>query len=105
MTNVQAILLGLSFGMSAGFVTATYLFLTRAARRARNRTVIASGYFLVGGSALTSLVLLLNIGDRLGMGRHSAQHYSSLYAFMVACAALTFVGVRAEFKWRKSVGI
>ena|SRR5215471_19341632 len=105
MTNLQAMLLGFAFGLLAGAITATFLFFTRSARRLWNAFALGLGYVLVGGSALGSILLLFRISDGVGVGRRSAEHYSSLYAYTTCYAIVTFLAIRAELKWRKRIGL
>src|SRR5215472_3264150 len=100
MTNLQVMLMGFAFGMLAGAVTAAFLFFTRPARRLRNAFALGLGYVLVAGSALGSILLLFRISDGLGVGRRSAAHYSSLYAYATCYAIVTCLAIRAELKWR-----
>jgi hypothetical protein len=105
MSNLQAIFLGFAFGLLAGGVVGTFLFFTRSARRVRNALALGLGYILVGGSALGSILLLFTISDHLGVSRRSAEHYSSLYAYTVSYATITFLAIRAELRWRKRIGL
>lgn len=105
MTNVQAMFMGLAFALFAGGVTAAFLFFTRSARRMRNVLALGLGYILVGGSALGSILLLFSISDHLGVGRRSAEHYSSLYAYTVCYAVVMFLAIKAELRWRKRIGL
>jgi hypothetical protein len=105
MTSLEAILLGAMLGTLAASVTALFLFFTRSARRVRNMLAIGAGYVFVGGSAIGSLILLLSIGDQLGVGRKSSQHAFALDAYLVAYGASTLLAGRAELRWRKSVGL
>jgi len=105
MTILQAMSLGFACGLLAGGVAAALLFFTRSARRVRNAIALGLGYMLVGGSALGSILLLFSMSDHLGVGRRSAEHYSSLYAYTVCYAIVTFLAIRADLKWRKRIGL
>jgi drug/metabolite transporter (DMT)-like permease len=105
MVNSTAILLGVALGSAAAIVLGLFLLLTRAARRVRNIVVIGVGYVVIGSSAIGSALLLLAICDRLGIGRHSSQHYAALYAYAISYACGCVLAVRGEIRWRRSVGL
>jgi hypothetical protein len=105
MVNSTAILLGLALGSAAAIVLALFLLLTRATRRVRNVLAIGVGYVVMGSSAIGSALLLLVVSDRLGIGRHSSQHYAALYAYAISYACGCALAVRGEIRWRRSVGL
>jgi hypothetical protein len=105
MTNLEATLLGLSFGSLTGLIAATFFFFARPLRRMHGKLSILLAAFLVGSSAIGSIILLALIGDRCGVGRRSDQHYFSLYAFTLAFSVLAALTLRADLKWRKSLGL
>jgi hypothetical protein len=104
-TNLSFILLGVVFGSALATVLGLYFFLTRSSRQRRNGFVFALGYFLVCGSSIGSLLLLFNICDRLGFGRSTSQHYAASRSYVVSVVIGVFFILRAEMKWRKSVGL
>jgi MFS family permease len=105
MTNLEATLLGLFLGLLTGLVAATFFFFARPLRRVHGKLSILLGAVLVGGSAIGSIILLAVIGDRFGVSRRSDQHYVSLYAFTLAFSVLVALTLRADLKWRKSIGL
>ena len=104
MTSVQAILLGLLFGAIGASGSALFLLFTRPFRRTNNRLALGAGILVIGGSALCSVYILFYIGDRLGIGRDSSLHYASLYAYTASYLIIAMLGLRAESRWRKSIG-
>jgi hypothetical protein len=105
MTNLEAILLGLFFGSLTGLVVATFFFFARPLRRMHGKLSILLGAALMGGSVIGSIILLAVIGDRFGVGPRSDKHYFSLYAFTLAFGVLMALTLRADLKWRKSIGL
>jgi MFS family permease len=104
MTNLEATLLGLFFGSLTGLVAATFFFFGRPLRQTHGKLSILLAAVLVGGSAIGSTILLAVIGDRFGVGRRSDPHYFSLYAFSLAFGVIAALTLRADLKWRKSIG-
>jgi drug/metabolite transporter (DMT)-like permease len=105
MANWEAILLGLGLGVLAACVLALFLVFSRPLRRVRNPLVLGLGYLVVGASGIGSLVALLMICDRFGVGRNDPQHYNALYAHAISYGCGVFGSGWGEVAWRKSVGL
>jgi hypothetical protein len=103
MTNFEAAFVGCMLGILAASVSSLFMFLARSARIVRNMLAIGTGYVLIGSSAIGSLILLLSITNRLGIARKSSQREFALYAYTIPYAVISFLTIRAELKWRKSI--
>jgi hypothetical protein len=100
-----ATLAGLLLGSAWAGAVGWYFFLSRSYRRVRNLIVIGLGYLLVGTLGIGSLLLLISFCDLMGITRQSSSHDAALYAYTISCTCVVFFVVRAEIRWRKSIGL
>jgi len=101
IATLAGLLLGTAWAGAAGW----YLLLTRSYRRVRNLIVIGLGYLLFPALCIGSLLLLFSFCDMVGINHRSSSGSAALYAFAISCASVMFFIVRAESRWRKSVGL
>ncbi len=101
IATFAGMLLGSAWAGAVGW----YLLLTRSYRQVRNLIVIGLGYVLVGTVSIGSLLLLFSFCDVMGIPRQSSSHYAALYAYTISSTCVMFFAVRAETRWRKSVGL
>lgn len=84
---------------------ACYLVATRSWRKAGNRLVIGFGYILFLTSLWGSLLLLIRVMARLDAARQFSPRDAAAYAYAASFACGVFLVLRAEIRWRKSVGL
>ena len=82
-----------------------YLLLTRSYRQVRNLIFIRLGQLLVGILSIGTLLLLFSFCDAMGIIRQSSPYDAALYAYTISCTCVILFVVRAEIRWRKSVGL
>lgn len=104
-TELVGLLAGAVLGVAWTAIIASYLFYTRSYRRTLNQFVIRFGQLLVGILGIGSLLLLASFWEHIGILRRSSAYYASLYAFAFTSGCGIFFAVRAEIRWRKSVGL
>jgi hypothetical protein len=100
-----AIFAGLLFGSAWVGAMGWYLLLTRSYRQVRNLIFIRLGQLLVGIVSIGTLLLLFSFCDAMGITRQSSPYDAALYAYATSSACAMFFAVRAEIRWRKSVGL
>lgn len=97
------VLVGTLIGGALSGVLAASLLLTRPYRRALNRAVILLTQLLFCGAVVGALLLLGKMCRLLAVGRQS--FLWSVVAFMIGLASGEIPTIRAEIKWRRSVGL
>jgi hypothetical protein len=67
--------------------------------------VIGLGYVLVGTVSIGSLLLLFSFCDTVGIVPRSSSGNAALSAYTISCTSVILFTIRAELRWRKSVGL
>lgn len=99
---------GILIGGALSGVTALLFIATRPYRRVSNRLVIHSTQLLFLALMIGSLLLLDKIPSRLGIEPHMPHTYhwfDPISGFGIAMIVGVVLTIRAEAKWRKSVGL
>jgi hypothetical protein len=96
---------GLLLGSAWAGAVGWYLSLTRSYREVRNLFVIGLGYLLIGTVSIGSMLLLFSFCDIMGLARESFSYNAAVYAYTISCTCVMVFALRAEFRWRKSVGL
>jgi hypothetical protein len=94
-------LLGSAFSGAVGW----YLLRSRSYRMVGNRLVIRFGQVVVFITMCGGLFLLQVFDGLMGIKRHSFPYYAAIYAYLFGCCCVLFFVLRAELRWRKSVGL
>jgi hypothetical protein len=81
------------------------LWFTRPYRKARNPFVLGLLYLLFPALGIGSLLLLRQIDENLGIARRSSFYYPGLYSYVVGLTSVAVIVIRAEIRWRKSIGL
>jgi hypothetical protein len=100
-----AVLAALMIGGAFSGVMALLLVVTRPYRRGLNRPVIHFGQLLAAGLGVGSVLLVLKTCDGLGLKPHTNQWYAAILAFAIGMVGGEIPTIRAEIRWRKSVGL
>jgi hypothetical protein len=100
-----AILAGLALGSGCAGAVGWSLILTRSHRIVKNRFVIRLGQVVVLISMCGGLLLLQVLDEYMDIKRHSPPYYAAVYAYIFGCICVLFFALRAELRWRKSVGV
>ena len=100
-----ATLMGLILGCASVGAVAWCLLLSRSYRKVNNRFVIHLAQLFVVISIGGGLLLIQVFDEHLGIKRHSSPYHAAQFAYAVSAACVMFLAVRAELRWRKSVGL
>lgn len=105
---VDAMLIAAAVGLIVGTicfgVLALSLWFTRSYRQARNPIVLGLLYLLFPALGIGSLILRA-LNESLGIVRQSTAYYVELYCYAGAGAVVVFFAIRAEMRWRRSIGL
>jgi hypothetical protein len=104
-TTVILVVAGFGLGCATAGAIGFYLALSRHYRKVRNRLAIHFGQAFVAVSAVSGLLLLQRLEQFLSVARHSSAYYDGMYAYTLGFLCVTFVAMRAEFRWRRSCGL
>jgi uncharacterized membrane protein YedE/YeeE len=96
---------GLVVGVMAYGTLGWLLWFTRPYRRARNPFVLGLSYFLFLVIGPGSLLLMRRLDESLGIAPRSTFYYPGLYSYVVGLTVVAVIAIRAEFRWRKSIGL
>jgi hypothetical protein len=96
---------GLLLGSGWAVIADLYLFYTHSYRQARNLLVIGFGSILIGTVGVGSMFLLQSFCRSSDIIRHTSSYCAALFAYAIGGFSVVFIAVRAEFRWRKSVGL
>lgn len=96
---------GFTLGCASAGAVGCYMLYSRPYRKARNRIVIHSGQAFVLISFLGGLLLLQDLEQHFSIPRHSSSYYAAMYAHVLGLVCVVFFVLRAEFRWRRSVGL
>ena len=96
---------GLFVGALCYGILGWLLYFTRPYRKARNPFVIGLLYLLFVAIGIGSLLLLRQIDESLGIARRSTFYYPGLCSYVVGLATVAVIAIRAEIRWRKSIGL
>jgi hypothetical protein len=96
---------GFTVGFATGGLIWLYMLLSRPYRKIGNRIVIHVGQAFVGISGVGGLLLVQELGQRFSVERRSSSHYALLYAYVFGLLCVVVFALRAEFRWRRSVGL
>jgi hypothetical protein len=102
---VIAAVVGLIVGTICFGVLALSLWFTRSYRQARNPIVLGLLYLLFAPLGIGSLLFLRALNESLGIVRQSTAYYAELYCYASAGAVVVFFAIRAEMRWRRSIGL
>jgi hypothetical protein len=102
---LMACVAGLIVGVLCYGALGWLLWLTRPYRKARNPFALGLLYVLFPAIGIGSLLLLRQLDESLGVAPRSTSHYSELYSYVVGLAAVAVIAIRAEIRWRKSIGL
>jgi hypothetical protein len=100
-----ATLVGLLLGCASAGAVAWCLLFSRSHRKVNNRFVIHLAQLFVVIAIGGGLFLIQVFDDHLGIKRHSSPYYAAQFAYVISAACVMFLAVRAELRWRKSVGL
>ena len=81
------------------------LWFTRPYRKARNLFVLGLLCVVFTATAIGSLLLLSQLDKRLAIAPRSTFYYPGLYSYVVGVASAAIIAIRAENRWRKSIGL
>jgi hypothetical protein len=98
-------LAGLLFGAAWGGGAAAFLMLTRSYRTANERFRVHLAQIVVLATAFGWLLVLQRFDEFMGITSHSPPRYVAAYACFCGWIGVLFFAVRAERRWRKSVGV
>jgi hypothetical protein len=107
-TTLLGFSVGILIGGALSGATALLFIATRPYRRVSNRLVIHSTQLLFLALMIGSLLLLDKIPSRLGIEPHMPHTYhwfDPISGFGIAMIVGVVLTIRAEAKWRKSVGL
>jgi pilus assembly protein TadC len=81
------------------------LWFTRPYRKARNLFVLGLLCVVFTATAIGSLLLLSQLDKTLGIAPLSTFYYPGLYSYVVGVVSVAIIAIRAESRWRKSIGL
>lgn len=96
---------GLVVGVMCYGTLGWLLWFTRPYRRARNPFALGILCLLFLVTEPGSLLLLRQLDESLGIAPRSTFYYPGLYSYVVGLTVVAVIAVRAEFRWRKSIGL
>jgi hypothetical protein len=96
---------GLFVGVLFYSIIGWLLWVTRPYRKARNPVVLGLLYLLSPAIAIGSLLLLRQLDKSLGIAPRSTFYYPGLYSYVAGITTVAAIAIRAESRWRKSIGL
>jgi hypothetical protein len=98
---VVGLLVGVLFYGAIGWL----LWFTRPHRKARNPLVLGLLGLLFAAISIGSLLVLRQLDKSLGIAPRSTFYYPGLYSYVVGVSTVAVIAIRAESRWRKSIGL
>jgi hypothetical protein len=100
-----ACLAGLFVGVLFYGTMGWLLWFTRPYRKARNPFVLGLLLLLLPTIAIGSLLFLRQLDKSLGITPRSTFYYPGMYSYALGVCTAAVIAIRAESRWRKSVGL
>ena len=103
--SLIATLVGLLLGRASAGAASWCLLLSRSHRKVNNRFVIHLTQLFVVISIGGGLFLIQVFDEHLGIKPRSSPYYAAQFAYAISVVCVVFLAIRAELRWRKSVGL